>query len=100
MKLCGFSPTVLRNTNAFSPFYINVLPIFEDSHVAPTFSFLWDKQFQIPYLFLIFCSPDPLWPWTFRPGLTLITACLRRISSEQDGFFFSYFSTDNETGVQ
>lgn len=58
MNLCGFSPTVLRNTHAFSSFYIKVLPIFKDIHVAPTFSFLWDKQLQIPYLFLIFCSPD------------------------------------------
>lgn len=64
-------------TNAFFPLHIKVLWIADDIHVAPTFSFLWDKQFQIPYLFLIFCSPGPLWPLTLSPGYTFVKASLK-----------------------
>lgn len=69
------------------PSPLKVLQIFEDIHVAPTFSFLWDKQLQIPYLLLIFCFPDPsgLWPSVLNTHLSML---LWRSSPEQDIFSF------------
>ena len=77
MTLCVSSPSVLENTNPSSLLPTKVLWYLKTSiHVAPTFSFLWDKQLQIPYLFLIFCSSDALWPLMLSPGCTFVSASL------------------------
>lgn len=55
-------------------------------HVAATLPFLWGKKLQILYLFLIFCSLDPLWPLKLTPGCIFINTSLRN-SPEQSTFF-------------
>lgn len=44
---------------------------------GPTFSFLGDKQLQIPYLFLMFCSSDTPWPLPLSPGFPFASASLK-----------------------